>query len=65
MGEEDGKWIGEWVYENEVRGRCVREDRDGMTVVYDENGGVGAIALVVVLRNGSNDRFQYRFHGCV
>ena len=38
MGEEDGKWIGEWVYENEVRGRCVREDRDGMTVVYDENG---------------------------
>ena len=55
MGEEDGKWIGEWVYENEVRGRCVREDRDGMMVVYDENGGVGAIALVVVLRNGSND----------
>ena len=38
MGEEDGKWIGEWVYENGVRGRCVREDRDGMTVVYDENG---------------------------
>ena len=38
MGEEDGKWIGEWVYENEVRGRCVREDRDGMTAVYDENG---------------------------
>ena len=35
---ENGKWVGEWVYENGVRVRCVREDRDGMMVVYDENG---------------------------
>ena len=35
---ENGKWVGEWVYENGVRGRCVREDRDGMMVAYDENG---------------------------
>ena len=35
---ENGKWVGEWVYENGVRVRCVREDRDGMMVAYDENG---------------------------
>ena len=35
---EDGKWVGEWAYENGVRVRCVREDRDGMVVVYDANG---------------------------
>ena len=35
---ENGKWVDEWVYENGVRGRCVREDRDGMMVAYDENG---------------------------
>ncbi|KAK8827359.1 hypothetical protein WA538_003322 [Blastocystis sp. DL] len=35
---ENGKWVGEWVYENGVRVRCVREDRDGMMVAYDESG---------------------------
>ena len=35
---ENGKWVGEWVYENGVRVRCVREYRDGMMVVYDESG---------------------------
>ena len=35
---ENGKWVGEWVYENGVRVRCVREDRDGMMVAYDDNG---------------------------
>ena len=35
---ENGKWVGEWVYENGVRGKCVKEYRDGMMVAYDENG---------------------------
>ena len=35
---ENGEWIGEWVYENGMRVRCVREYRDGMMVLYDENG---------------------------
>ena len=35
---ENGKWVGEWVYENGVRVRCVREDRDGRMVAYDDNG---------------------------
>ena len=35
---ENGRWVSEWVYENGMRGRCVREYRDAMMVVYDENG---------------------------
>ena len=38
MEYENGEWVGEWVYENGVRVRCVREYRDGMMVMYDENG---------------------------
>ena len=38
MEYENGKWVGEWVYENGVRVRCMREYRDGVITLYDDNG---------------------------
>ena len=38
MEYENGKWVGEWVYKNGVRVRCVREYRDGVITLYDDNG---------------------------
>ena len=38
MEYENGKWVGEWVYENGVRVRCVKEYRDGVVTLYDDNG---------------------------
>ena len=38
MEYENGKWVGEWVYKNGVRVRCMREYRDGVITLYDDNG---------------------------
>ena len=35
---ENGDWVGEWVYENGVRGRPIREYRNGTLTIYDEFG---------------------------
>ena len=38
MEYENGEWVGEWVYENGVRGRPIREYRNGTLTLYDDNG---------------------------
>ena len=38
MEYENGEWIGEWMYESGVKGRCVREYRSGKLQLYDANG---------------------------
>ena len=38
MEYENGEWIGEWMYESGVKGRCVREYRNGVISLYDTNG---------------------------
>ena len=38
MEYENGDWVGEWVYENGVRGRPIREYRNGTLTLYDDNG---------------------------
>ena len=38
MEYENGEWIGEWMYESGVKGRCVREYRNGKLQLYDASG---------------------------
>ena len=38
MEYENGEWVGEWMYESGVKGRCVREYRNGKLQLYDANG---------------------------
>ena len=38
MEYENGEWVGEWMYESGVKGRCVREYRSGKLQLYDANG---------------------------
>ena len=38
MEYEKGEWVGEWLYENGVRGRPIREYRNGVISLYDESG---------------------------
>ena len=38
MEYENGEWVGELVYENGVRGRPIREYRNGTLTLYDDNG---------------------------
>ena len=35
---ENGEWIGEWMYENGVKKRTIREYRNGTLTLYDELG---------------------------
>ena len=38
MRYENGEWVGEWMYKNGVKGRCIREYRNGVLSLYDING---------------------------
>ena len=38
MEYENGEWVGEWMYESGVKGRCVREYRNGKLQLYDASG---------------------------
>ena len=40
MEYENGEWVGEWMYESGVKGRCVREYRNGKLQLYDANGKI-------------------------
>ena len=38
MEYENGEWIGEWMYESGMKGRCVREYHNGKLQLYDASG---------------------------
>ena len=38
MEYENGEWVGEWMYESGMKGRCVREYHNGKLQLYDANG---------------------------
>lgn len=38
MEYENGEWIGEWVYSNGKKGRCIRTYRNGVVTLYDDKG---------------------------
>ena len=63
MEYENGKWIGEWVYENGVKVKSICEDRNEILIRYDENGRGRNVEewerILVLLSNRINPNIHF------